>query len=360
MEEEKKKGQGVKGLSKKSAKSSQVSLNSLDGLADAKVKTEEKPSPVFGEFRLPADTGVLGDGELDPNFFEKLGSGMLPERLYSTVGLTTQREEWKPEDDFERESYKVVEAIRKANEESKNGGDLIIDTPFSNEDIIRPVKVLVPDTVCAPGVRLTSHRFVTFMERVDRPLWTDIKITGELDSTVFDSLLSYLEYYPDVVDALIDWFKNPEQEIKLIESLVSDRIKWGRETYREGNFKFSTSELIRAVSSKFSSWKKNQGKELLSAILVQIIASDIKKTHWLKHDCDYHLPIRNVPLDNVRASFHSMKQTALKKILSSYFVLASKFAENALSGADNVFGKGTTMLNFLSHFFLYLFKANNS
>lgn len=291
-------------------------------------------------FEAFPDVGMLPPDEVHE---ESEGSGFLPETIYS-ASAHADVSAWKAFDASDRETEAIFESIRRVNVEKNLDAELIIDSKFSNEDIRRKTKMIVPMMSASSGMRLTHHRFVTFMERNDLPIWSTIRLTPASGVDVLENLLSYLEYYPKVVDELLEWFRNSDIEHTLIMNIVEPRIRFGREAYREGNFKLATSELIRAISNRYSSWKKDQGRELLVAILVQLISADLAKTHWLKHDMDYLLPMRNIPLDNIKPGLNSIKHTAFKKILSNYFVLSQKLSENGASGADNLFKVGTAML----------------
>lgn len=200
------------------------------------------------------------------------------------------------------------------------------------------------DSSVSRGVRLTHHRFTSFMEPVQHPLWKSFTISGTLDEKSLNDILTALIYYPRVVQELISWMRSADSELELLTPFLDSRVRWGRDTYREGNFKFSTSELLAALQKRYSSWGKAEGKQLLVILLMELIRGDIKGSGWLKEDCDYTLPIRlplrpwSLPsLENVRA-------TAIKKLLLKYFALANMFDEKSASGGASVFAEGKAML----------------
>lgn len=223
----------------------------------------------------------------------------------------------------------------------------VVPLSFESEnlaDIFESEKMGINDASLSRGVRLTHHRFTSFMEPVQHPLWKTFSISGSLDERSLDDILTALIYYPKVVNELISWMRSADTELSVINPFLESRVRWGRDTYREGNFKFSTSELLSSLQKMYSSWGKSEGKQLLIILLMELIRGDIKGSGWLKEDCDYTLPIRLPLRPWSLPAFENVRATAIKKLLLKYFSLANMFDEKSISGGASVFAEGKAML----------------
>lgn len=207
---------------------------------------------------------------------------------------------------------------------------------------LQPKVADLQDRTTPAGAVETFH-FNSYSRYENTSFWKVYTVSGKLDDRLIEDFVMNTLQNPVVRKEYIEYIKNPGVAITLLNSAIAPRLKEGRDTYREGGYKTTLSELYRKVNDKYSYVSESDGRNLLVCIVLQTLISEIRDASLVKEDMQIRLPIPNPPKIKSIPGVEELEVALLSDLIVQNFKLSDKFAKLGNTAADSTFKFGKTI-----------------
>lgn len=187
----------------------------------------------------------------------------------------------------------------------------------------------------------------SFMRTKPQDQWRILKSAPDADLKrkleLLGIALTHIKAYPKVHEELLKFISKPQILLDWVKPLLSSRVRWGRDFYKDTNYKFTKAELFDAICNTYTSWKPEEGRDLLVFLLMEISTIELAASKWMRDNFSYDLPVRYASAIHLESIQEIMEYNIINELIVGYCELTEQLVPKV--GSDKpYFYKGSVML----------------